>query len=111
MERSWRSGRLQELRNVDTIADGLAVTAPYPEAVSDLTGLVDDIVLVKDTAILQAMRSAHQDLGIVLEPSGAASLAGLMTYRDRFQGQLVAVILSGGNLTVEQIGQWLFPQH
>ncbi len=45
----------------------------------------------------------------MLEPSGAAGLAALLTYRERFQGQLVGTILSGGNITVEQIQQWLIP--
>lgn len=109
MERSWRSGRVQELEGAGTIADGLAVSTPYPEALSDITGLVDDIVLVEDNAMVQAMRLALQELGTVLEPSGAASLAGLMTYRDRFRGQLIGVILTGGNLTADQIRQWLIP--
>jgi len=109
MERSWRSGRVQELRGADTIADGLALRMPYPEALADITGLVDDILLVEDKTLLEAMRGAHQELGVVLEPSGAAGLAALLTFRERFQGQLVGTILSGGNMTVEQIQQWLTP--
>lgn len=107
MERSWRSGQLQETERADTIADGIAVTSPYPEALADLTGLVDDILLVEDDTILQAMRRAHQELGLVLEPSGAASLAVLLAHRRRFEGQLVGAVLSGGNVTVEQMKQWL----
>ena len=57
----------------------------------------------------QAMRRAHQELGLVLEPSGAASLAALLAHRERFEGQLVGAILSGGNITVEQMQQWLAP--
>lgn len=109
MERSWRSGRVQELEGADTIADGLALRMPYPEALADIMGLVDDIILVEDNTLLEAMRGAHQEIGIVLEPSGAAGLAALLTYRERFQGQLVGTILSGGNVTVEQIQQWLIP--
>lgn len=109
MERSWRSGRVLELEAANTIADGLALRMPFPEALADLTGLVDDILLVEDSTLLAAMRRGHQELGVVLEPSGAASLAALLTYRERFQGRLVAAILSGGNLTVEQIQQWLIP--
>src|SRR5262249_31118506 len=52
---------------------------------------------------------AHQELGVVLEPSGAAGLGALMGSRERFHDQLVAVILTGGNLTAEQIRQWLGP--
>ncbi|HEX9667956.1 MAG TPA: pyridoxal-phosphate dependent enzyme [Thermoanaerobaculia bacterium] len=107
MERSWRSGRLQELERADTIADGIAVRSPFPEALADLTGLVDDILLVEDDTLVTAMRRAHQELGIVLEPAGAASLAALLAHRRPFEGQLVGAVLSGGNITAEQMKQWL----
>jgi len=53
------------------------------------------------------MWQAHQSLGIVLEPAGAAALAALLTERERFRGQLTATILTGGNITPEQMLQWL----
>ncbi len=109
MERSWRAGQVQEL-GVGTIAGGLAVTLPYAEALADLTGQVDDIVLVEDNSIIEAMRLAHSEVGLILEPSGAAGLAALMAHRKRFAGQLVGVILTGSNLTSDQIRQWLMPQ-
>ena len=106
MERSWRARQAQELET-ETIADGIAVQSPYPEAVADILGLADDILLVEDSALISAMRQAHRDLGIVLEPSGAAGLAALNTYRERFKGKLIATILTGGNVTPEQMRQWL----
>jgi len=106
MERSWQLGRVQEDR-AETIADGLAVSRPHPEAVADLTGLADDIVLAEDNKMLEAMRLAHQELGLVLEPSGAAGLAALIADKQRFRGQLVGVILTGSNITTEQIRKWL----
>jgi threonine dehydratase len=107
MERSWRSGRVQEVPEVNTIADGLEVSRPYPEALGDITGQVDDILLAEDSTMLDVMRLVHQELGIVLEPSGAAGIAALMANRKRFQDQLVAAILTGGNITQQQIQQWL----
>jgi len=109
MQRSWRAGQVQDLGSADTIADGIAVTMPFPEALGDLMGLVDDILLVEDHALVAAMRHAHQELGVVLEPAGAAGLAALPTYRERFKGQLTATILSGGNITAQQMHQWLAP--
>jgi threonine dehydratase len=109
MERSWRAGQVQRLGRAETIADGIAVENPFPEALADITGLVDDILLVEDHTLVAAMRHAHQDLGVVLEPSGAAGLAALLTHRVRFKGKLVGTILSGGNITVEQMQQWLTP--
>ena len=109
MERSWRAGQVQDLGRAETIADGIAVTMPFPEALGDLMGLVDDMLLVDDHALVAAMRQAHQELGVVLEPAGAAGLAALLTYRERFSGQLIGTILSGGNITVQHMQQWLAP--
>jgi len=109
MERSWRAGQVQELERADTIADGMAVRHPFPEALADMIGLVDDILLVEDHTLVAAMRLAHEELGVVLEPSGAAGLAAVMTYRERFRGQLIGTILSGGNITAQQMQQWLVP--
>ncbi|HET7105425.1 MAG TPA: threonine/serine dehydratase [Candidatus Acidoferrum sp.] len=107
MERSWRAKQTQEFGRTGTIADGIAVQSPYPEAVADLIELADDILLVDDAALITAMRQAHQELGVVLEPAGAAGLAALNTHSARFKGQLTGTILTGGNITPEQMRQWL----
>jgi threonine dehydratase len=107
MERSWRSGQIERFERITTIADGIGVRVPVPEALGDLAGVLDDILLVEDEAMLAAMRLAHQELGLVLEPSGAVGLAALLADGGRFRGQLVATILCGGNLTPEQMRQWL----
>ena len=109
MERSWRARQVRELRGTETIADGIEVQSPYPEAVADLVGLADDILLVEDHALIAAMQQAHRELGVVLEPAGGAGLAALATHRERFKGQLIGTILTGGNVTAEQMRQWLSP--
>jgi threonine dehydratase len=106
MERSWRSGRIQ-VEPAETIADGIAIRSPYPEALGDVAAVADDMLLVDDQALVAAMRSAHSELGLVLEPAGAAGLAALATHREQFRGKRVAVILSGGNITLEQMQNWL----
>jgi threonine dehydratase len=107
MERSWRAGRAQALDWADTIADGISVRVPFAEAVTDIIGLVDDILLVQDDQMVTAMRLAFNELGIVLEPSGAAGLAALLANPTRFRRRSTATILTGGNLTAAQIQQWL----
>jgi threonine dehydratase len=107
MIESWRAGRSIAHDTVATIADGIAVRIPIPEVVADMHGTVDDAILVSDTSILRAMQLLHHHLGVVVEPSGAVGVAAILEHRDRFQGQLVATILCGGNLTPEQISQWL----
>lgn len=107
MEHSWRAGEPITLDRMTTVADGIGVRVPVPEAVADMRGIVDDVLLVEDAAMLDAVRAAHRHLGVVLEPSGAAGLAAAMVFRERFAGQTIGVVLCGGNLTPEQMGEWL----
>lgn len=107
MEQSWRTHQLVQTNNVRTIADGIAVRVPIPEALKDLAAVVDEMWLIEDDDLLPAMRSAHQHLGVVLEPAGAVGLAAIMKRRDEWAGQQVGTILCGGNLTEEQRRRWL----
>jgi threonine dehydratase len=106
MEQSWRSGTLVQTQSIATIADGIGVRIPVPEALEDLKSLVDEILLVEDPTLLQAMQLVQQHLGLVLEPSGAVGIAALLAY-PQFKEQRVATILCGGNLTEEQRRAWL----
>ncbi len=107
MAESWRSGRIIEHPRIETIADGIGVRLPIPEAVADLASIVDDVLLVDDDALLAAMKLLHRHLGLVVEPSGAAGVAALHEFQERFQHQLVATIVGGGNLTPDQMRAWL----
>lgn len=106
MERSWRSKTLIELPQIATIADGIGVRVPIPEALQDMEGIVDEVWLVSEEALWQAMRLVQQHLGLLLEPSGAAGIAGLLEHRPAVNG-LVGTLLCGGNLTEEQRRTWL----
>jgi threonine dehydratase len=91
---------------VRTIADGIAVRVPVPEAVADLRGLVDDYVAVEESAIRAAMRGLLTHLGLLIEPAGAAGIAALLTAGHGAYGQRVGTILCGGNVTMEQFREW-----
>lgn len=107
MEKSWRTGKLVFPPTVSTIADGIGVRVPIAEAVADMRGLVDDVHLVEEIALIEAMRMFHAKAGLVAEPSGAAGLAAILSRPDFFSGRKVATILCGGNLTEEQMQAWL----
>ena len=107
MERSWREGRIVERDAVDTIADGIAVRVPVPEAVHDMQGLVDDVVLVDDGTVVETMRTLFRHAGVLVEPAGAVGVATVLAGRARWQGARVATVLCGSNLTAEQIERWL----
>jgi threonine dehydratase len=107
MELSWRSGEIIETAEAATIADGIAVRVPVPEALDHLRGTVDEVLLVDDARIMSAVRMTFEELGIVVEPAGAAGLAAVLAQPERFAGRLVATPLCGGNLTAAQIREWL----
>ncbi|MEM6353806.1 MAG: pyridoxal-phosphate dependent enzyme [Cyanobacteria bacterium P01_D01_bin.14] len=107
MDWSWKQGKLITAATIDTIADGIGIRVPVPEALALMQTTVDDIVQVTDSAILAAMQQIHQLAGVVVEPAGAVGLAAAQVYRERFAGQLVATPLCGSNLTVAQMEQWL----
>lgn len=95
MEQSWRRGSVVTHARTDTIADGVAVRVPVPEALDDLRGLVDDVWLADDTAAVAAMRWIHHHTCIVTEPSGALGVAAIHAHQ---RTDHVATILTGGNL-------------
>ena len=101
MERSWRNGpggAIVETDTANTIADGVAVRRPIAEAVADMHGLVDDVVLVKDELTREAMRLIHQHAGVIVEPSGALGVAALLSDPSRYASRRIATILCGGNV-------------
>ena len=94
--RRCRAGR--RLGELDTIADGLA-----PIIVGELTfeharDLMDDVVTVDDESIRRATSLLVSRQKIVVEYSGAATTAALLSGRVEAEGQRVAAVISGGNL-------------
>jgi threonine dehydratase len=107
MAHSVEAGQPLETPSVDTIADGIAVRVPVPFAVSSLRDTVDEVVLVGDEMILEAMRLVRRHLGQVVEPAGAAGLAGLIQKQQDYAGARVATVLCGANLAPQHIAAWL----
>jgi threonine dehydratase len=107
MELSWRAGKPVSTASMNTIADGIAVRIPVAEALEDMRKTVDEVVLVSDDEILDAMRMVLGDVGIALEPAGAAGIAAVAQLRTRLAGARAAAILTGGSITEEQMRSWL----
>jgi peptide deformylase len=107
MEKSWRSKTIITPDMADTIADGIAVRVPIPEAVSDMQCLVDDVLLISDAHIIEAMRLVYQHAGLQLEPAGAVGIAAIVEHREHFAGKTVATVLCGSNITELQIKEYL----
>jgi threonine dehydratase len=95
---SLRTGTLVELEQVSTIADGLAVKRPSPDTVSLIGRLVDEIVLVSDEEIRRAVVILLERTKLLVEPSGAASVAGLLSGQIPVAGGPLVAVLTGGNV-------------
>ncbi|MFI6520915.1 threonine/serine dehydratase [Spirillospora sp. NPDC050679] len=100
MLESLRAGRAVGIERAETFADGIAVRTPLDASVRRARALVDEIVLVSDEAIADAMELAVRTLGIVLEPAGAAGLAAIA--EGLVPGDRLATVLTGANPRPEQ---------
>jgi threonine dehydratase len=107
MALSLQHGAPRSTESVATIADGIAVRVPVPEALADLVDVVDEVLLVDDQSLIAAMQLVFRQHGLVVEPAGVAGLAAAITFRDQFRGASVVTPLCGGNLTAEQVRDWL----
>jgi len=82
----------------DTLAEGIAVKEPGQFTSAMLAGLVDDIVLVDEAHLEQAVSLLLQIEKTVVEGAGAAGLAAVMANREIFAGHKVGIVLTGGNI-------------
>lgn len=101
MTRALSEGKPVRLEKIDTIADGLA--APYVGQwnLGMVRQYVDDIVLVSDSEIMNAVRVLLQRTKLVVEPAGAAGVAALLAGKIPCSGKRVVPVLSGGNLNLK----------
>ncbi|MFE5508968.1 MULTISPECIES: pyridoxal-phosphate dependent enzyme [Amycolatopsis] len=103
-KRSLEAGERVSIPVPRTIADGQAASVPGELTFSINRRLVDDIALVTDEQVRDAMRFAFERLKLVIEPSGATGLAALLSGRIPASGR-VGVIISGGNVSPERFAE------
>jgi len=82
----------------DTLAEGIAVKEPGGITSAMVRELVDDIVLVSERSLEQAVSLLLQIEKSVVEGAGAAGLAALLEHPERFKGKTVGIVLCGGNI-------------
>jgi threonine dehydratase len=104
-KRSLEAGRRVSIPVPRTIADGQAADIPGELTFSINRLLVDEIALVTDDQIREAMRLAFERLKIVIEPSGATPLAALLAGRVTPVPPRIAVIVSGGNVDARRFAE------
>lgn len=105
-----REGHPIKLPSINTVCDGLR--APQ---VGDLTRPlldqhVDQVSTVPDDSVIKAMQFLQDKCGLMVEPSGAAALAGLFKHAKSLKGDTVCMI-SGANITESSFNELVIPKH
>lgn len=100
---SRRAGGLREIPVLPTLADGIAVKRPGKLNFRYIQEFVDDIVLVDEPEIAQAILLILSRAKVVVEGAGAVGLAALLAGRVNLHGRKLAVVLSGGNIDAAAI--------
>ncbi len=101
--RSWKEGRTVTTATCDTFAGGLATTYPGGLAFDVLKDLVDEMHLVTEEEMKQAIPVVLEHTGFIAEGAAAAVFALCMHEAASWQGQRVAALFSGGNLGMDGV--------
>lgn len=100
--RSLRDGVLHPSISPNTIADGLR-TSLCPLTLSIIQRYADGILTVSEESIVKAMRMVWERMKIIIEPSSAVPVAAVMCNPQLFSGEKVGIVISGGNVDLENL--------
>jgi threonine dehydratase len=100
---SWHARREIRYDSCNTIADGVATRSTYELTFPALLEGLADFITVTDAEIAAAMRLAMRTTHTMVEPAGAAGLAGLVALAERLAGKHVGVVFSGANVDGEMM--------
>ncbi len=101
--RSWQAGRTVTTATCDTFAGGLATTYPGGLAFDALKDLVDEMHLVTEEEMKQAIPAILEHTGFIAEGAAAAVFALCMREAASMRGQRIAALFSGGNLGMDGV--------
>src|SRR5262245_889110 len=99
--RSWRQGRVITTETCDTIADGLATCVPLEPNVRAIRELVDEVCLVSEEELLQAIRTLLFEEHVIAEAAGAAATAAFLQNTAAYAGRSVVLLVTGSNVPHE----------
>jgi threonine dehydratase len=105
--RSFRTGRLQTVEDPVTVADGARTSSLGQLTFPLVLQHVADMTSVDDRALLRAMFYIWERLKLVVEPTGALGAAALLESSIAHGAARVGVILSGGNVDLSRLSEWL----
>lgn len=105
MYNSIKSGHIEKLDSVSTIADGIAVKQPGENTFEIISKYVDDIALVSEDEIASAILSLIENQKMIAEGAGAVSVAAAMFDKFPIAGKKVVSLVSGGNIDVTSLSR------
>jgi len=97
MYESLKRGKIVNLKNIETFADGVAVKRPGKITFKICQKYVDRVLKIPEGKIAQTMIELYQNEGIITEPAGALSTSALDFLAKEIEGKTVVSIISGGN--------------
>lgn len=100
---SFKAGRRVELHNIQTIADGLRTASPGELTFPIVQKYVEDVLLVSEKEIAQAVLFLLERCKILVEPSGAVTVAAAMFGKLPAKCKRVVAVLSGGNMDRDKL--------
>lgn len=100
--RSYTSGKLQKNTTTNTIADGLK-TNLSEKTFGIIKAHLEDLFIVTEEEIVAAMRLIWERMKIIIEPSCSVPLAAILKNPTLFQGKKVGIILTGGNVDLNNL--------
>ena len=103
--RSWHEGRVVTTETCDTIADGLATCVPLDSNVRTIRELVDEVCLVSEDEMFQAIRTLLFEEHVIAEAAGAAATAAYLQNPAAYTGRTVVLLVTGSNIPPELLRQ------
>ncbi len=103
--RTLREGKMVRLERMETFAEGIATRVPFALPITILRRHLDDVVLVSDDEMKQAILLLAEAVRQTAEGAGAASTAAALRLRPRLEGKTVVLMLSGGNITLGTLAE------
>lgn len=100
--RSLLSGKIETNETTNTVADGLR-TNLGDQNFPIILEHVNQIIRVTEEEIVSAMRLVWERMKIIIEPSSAVAVAVIFREKELFKGKRVGVIISGGNVDLENL--------
>ena len=106
-QQSLRAGRIVRIDTPKTIADGAQTQHLGEYTFGVIKNHVADVLTASDQELIESMKFLAERMKMVVEPTGCLGLAAACHGKVPLQGQRVGILLSGGNVDLHRLAQWL----